>query len=90
MMSEKKNHMAISEESRVENSQCRNRKDKQMINTNSTNNITELNELIYARGKLFCGEVTVLLMNTSKHSKPGWKIRLETKIKKLRQAKVLR
>ena len=35
----------------------------------STNNIKELNELIYARAKLVCEKIGVLLKNFSNHSK---------------------
>ena len=46
------------------------------------NNITELNELIYARAKLVCEKIGIPSKSTKKQSKPGWKIRLETQIKK--------
>ena len=42
----------------------------------STNNITELIELIYAGAKLVCEK------STTKQQKPGWEIRLESQIKK--------
>ena len=48
----------------------------------STNNITELNELIYAGAKLVCEKIGILSKNTKKESNPGWEIRLETQIKK--------
>ena len=38
----------------------------------------ELNELIYVAVELACGKLRVLQKNTSKHSKTGWEIRLET------------
>ena len=41
-----------------------------------TSNITELNELIYARAKLISDKIGLPKKNT----KPGWKIRLETEI----------
>ena len=48
----------------------------------STNNITELNELSY-EGEIFvCEKIRLPLKSTKKKSKPGMKIRLETKIKK--------
>ena len=50
----------------------------------STNNITELNGLIYAGAKLVCEK------STKEKSKPGWEFRLETLIKNLRkQAKMI-
>ena len=48
----------------------------------STNNITELNELIYAGTKLVCEIIGIHSKSTMKQSKPGWEIRLETLIKK--------
>ena len=47
-----------------------------------TNNITELNELIYAGAKLVCEKIVIPSKITKKQSKPGWDIRLETQIKK--------
>ena len=47
-----------------------------------TNNITELNELIQAAGKLVCENIGTLAKTTKKKSKPGWEIRLETQINK--------
>ena len=47
-----------------------------------TNNITELNELIYAGAKLVCEKIGIPSKSTKKQSKPGWEIRLETQIKK--------
>ena len=49
------------------------------------NNITELNELIYAGAKLVCKKIGIPSKSTKTQSKPGWKIRLETQIKKLRE-----
>ena len=48
----------------------------------STNNITELNELIYAGAKLVCEKIGIPSKSAKKQSKPGWEIRLETQIKK--------
>ena len=50
----------------------------------TSENITELNELIYPVAKLFCEKIGVPLKGTNKKSKPGCKIRLETQIKKKR------
>ena len=56
-----------------------------------TNNITELNELIYAGVKLVCVKIWIPSKSTKNRSKPGWEIPLETQIKKLRkQARMIR
>ena len=47
-----------------------------------TNNITELNELIYAGAKLVCEKIGIPSKSMKEKSKPGWEIRLETQIKK--------
>ena len=47
-----------------------------------TNNITELNELIYAGVKLVCENIGIPLKSTMKQQKLGWEIRLESQIKK--------
>ena len=46
-----------------------------------TNNITKLNELIYAGVKLVREKIGVPSKSTKKQSKPGGEIRLETQIK---------
>ena len=51
----------------------------------STNNISELNYLIYAGAKLVCEKIGVPSKSTKKQSKPGWEVRLETQIKNLRK-----
>ena len=57
----------------------------------STNNTTELNELIYAGAKLVCEKIGIPSKSTKEKSKPGWEFRLETLIKNLRkQAKMLK
>ena len=57
----------------------------------STNNITELNELIYAGAELICEKIGIPSKRTKKKSKPGWEIQLETWIKNLRkQAKMIK
>ena len=56
-----------------------------------TNNITDLNELIYAGAKLVCEKIGIPSKSTKEQSKPGWEIRLETQIKNLRkQARMIR
>ena len=47
----------------------------------SSNNIIELNELIYTGTKLVCEEIGIPSKSTKKKSKPGWEFRLETQIK---------
>ena len=42
------------------------------------NNITDLNELIYAGAKLVCEKIGNPSKSTKEKSKPGWKFRLET------------
>ena len=48
----------------------------------ATNNITELNKLIYPGAKLVCEKIGISSKSTKKQLKPGWEIRLETQIKK--------
>ena len=47
-----------------------------------TNNITGLNELIYAGAKLVCENIGIPSKSTKKQQKPGWEIKLESQIKK--------
>ena len=51
----------------------------------STDNITKLNELVFAGAKLIGDQIGVSLKNPIRNSKPGWEIRLEWEIKKLQQ-----
>ena len=54
------------------------------------NNITELNELIYAGVKLICEKIGILSESTKEKSKPWWEIWLEKQIKNLqKQAKII-
>ena len=53
----------------------------QMLPYISTNNISELNDLMYAGAKLGCEKKK----RTKKQSKPGCEVRLETQIKNLRK-----
>ena len=56
-----------------------------------TGNITELNEIIYARSKLVCDKIGVPLRNASRNIKLGCEIKQEEQVKKLwQQARVLR
>ena len=56
-----------------------------------TCNISELKELIYEGAKLVCDKISVPQRNLDRNKKPGWEIKLEVLIKKLRQqAKVLK
>ena len=50
-----------------------------------TNDITELNELIYAGAKLVCEKIGIPSKSTKKQSKSGWEIRLKTQKKPLRK-----
>ena len=55
------------------------------------NNITELNELIYAGAKLVCEKIEIPSKSTKKQSKPGWEIRLKMQIKNLqKQVRMIR
>ena len=54
----------------------------QMLPYVSTNNISELNDLIYAGAKLVCEKIGIPSKCTKKQSKPGWEVRLKTQIKK--------
>ena len=47
------------------------KKINQVLTYISTNNITELNELMYARAKLVCEKIGVPFKTTKKKSKPG-------------------
>ena len=63
----------------------------QVLTYISMNNITELNELIYASAKLVCEKIGIPSKNTKEKSKPGWEFRLETQIKNQRkQLKVIK
>ena len=44
----------------------------------TTNNITELNKLIYVGAKLVCENIGTPSKSTKKQQKPGWEIRLES------------
>ena len=55
-----------------------------------TNNITELNELIYAGAKLACDKTGVFQSNPNQNRKPEWEIRLEGLAKKLQEEKMRR
>ena len=46
----------------------------QMLPYISTNNISELNDLIYAGAKLVCEKIGVPSKSTKKQSKPGWEV----------------
>ena len=49
------------------------------------NNITELKELISAGAKLVCENIGIPSKSTNKQQKPGWEIRLESQMKKIRK-----
>ena len=57
----------------------------QVLTYISTNNITELNELIYAGAKLVCEKIGIPSKSTEEKSKSGWEFRRETQIKNLRK-----
>ena len=63
----------------------------QVLSYISKNNVTELNELIYARAKLVCEKIGITSKSTKKKSKQGWEIRLEMQIKYLwEQVKIIK
>ena len=47
-------------------------------------NLTELNELIYAGAKLVSDKIGIPQRNPERNSKSGWEMRIEAQIKKLR------
>ena len=56
-----------------------------------TGSISELNKLIYTEAKVVCDKIIIPQRKLNKNTKPGWEIRLEGQIKKLRQqAKMLK
>ena len=56
-----------------------------------TDNITELNELIYTGAKLVCEKIGIPSKSPKKQPKLGWEIRLETQITKQRkQARMIK
>ena len=57
----------------------------QVLTYLSTNNITELNELIYAGVKLVCEKIGIPSKKHEEKIKTGWEIRQETQIKNLRK-----
>ena len=57
----------------------------QVLTYISTNNITELKELIYAVTKLVCEKIEIPSKNMKKKSKPGLEFRLETQLENLRK-----
>ena len=52
----------------------------QVLTYISTNNITELNTLIYAGAKLICKKIGIPTKIMKEKSKPGWEFRQETQI----------
>ena len=66
-------------------------KENQALIYISTNNVTELKELIYAGAKLVCKKIGIPSKSMKGKSKPGWEFRLQTQIKNLRkQAKIIK
>ena len=57
----------------------------QVLAYTSTNNITDLNEVIYRRAKLVCEKIGISSKSTKEKLKPGWEFQLETQIKNLRK-----
>ena len=56
-----------------------------------TNDIMDLNDLIYAREKLVSEKIGVPMKTTDRKLKPEWELRLESQIKRLRkQSRILK
>ena len=90
ILKRKEDYITISKKPRLEKSQGRNWKNK-LLTCTSMNNISELNELIYAGAKLVCAKIDVPLKNMKRNSKSGWEIRLETLIRnQQQQAKMIK
>ena len=51
---------------------------------NLTDNITELNELIYPGWKIACNKISAFLWNMNRNTKPGWEIGLERHVMNVR------
>ena len=62
----------------------------ELLTDNSTNNIIELNELIYVRSKLVYDKIVVPLRNSNRNSKSGWEIRLEIKMTNIQEAEMIK
>ena len=60
------------------------------LKNNPTENIIELNELIYTGIKLVSNKIGILQRNHNLNTKLTWEIRLEGQIKKVRQARLLK
>ena len=58
---------------------------KDLLKNISTNDITELNDLIYTGAKLVCEKIGFPLKTTNRKSKPEWEHRIESQIKSIRQ-----
>ena len=88
---QKENPFTIFQKPKLKQLRQKLKKINELLTHISTNNPTELNELIYTGEKLICSKIGVLRKNTDRNSKPRWETRLETQIRNLRQlAKVLR
>ena len=79
-----------SEKTILRNKECRTVKTEtnkinQVLPYISTNDITELDKLIYAGAKFVSEKIGIPSKSTKEKSKPGWEIRLETQIKNLRK-----
>ena len=57
-------------------------KENVLLTNVPTNNITELNDLIYSGARLVCEKIGVPLKTTDSKLKLGWELRLESQIKK--------
>ena len=76
----KEDYITISKKPRLKNNQGKNWKNKLTINA-YLNNLTELNEPIYAGAKLVSDKIGAPLKNTNRNLKPRRKIQLESQIR---------
>ena len=81
IMSEKKTALASLKNQEWWSVKSETEKVDDLLTNIPTNDITELNDLIYAGTKLICEKIGVPLKTADRKSKPGWKLRLESQIK---------
>ena len=76
-MSEKKNTLPSLRNQEWRTIKSETEKVNYLLTNIPTNDITELNDLIYAGIKLLREKIRVYLKTTGRKSKPGWELRLE-------------
>ena len=73
------NHIAFSQESKLEESQIRKQESERLIDKYPNKQHHRI-DLIYVGAKLVCGKIAVPLKTTDRMSKPGWELRLESQL----------